>query len=53
MAYVQSAFPLIFTLVIVIIESVDSISRDERDSPLTQCITNAGITHARYTITHF
>ena len=48
MAYVQSAFPLIFTLVIVqictvvcipvytvyIIESVDSISRDERDVPL-------------------
>ena len=36
-----------------IIESVDSISRDERDAPLTQYITNAGITRARYTITHF
>ena len=36
-----------------IIESVDSISRDERDSPLTQYIRNAGITRARYTITHF
>ena len=36
-----------------IIESVDSISRDEPDSPLTQYITNAGISHARYTITHF
>ena len=34
-----------------IIESVDSISRDERDAPLTQYITNAGITRARYTIT--
>ena len=29
------------------------ISRDEPDSPLTQYITNAGISHARYTITHF
>ena len=32
---------------------VDSISTDERDSPLTQYITNAGISRARYTITHF
>ena len=38
---------------VYIIESVDSISRDERDSPLTQYITNAGISRARYTITHF
>ena len=37
----------------IIIESVDSISRDERDSPLTQYITNAGISRAGYTITHF
>ena len=37
----------------IIIQSVDSISRDERDAPLTQYITNAGITRARYTITHF
>ena len=37
----------------LIIESVDSISRDEPDSPLTQYITNAGISRARYTITHF
>ena len=36
-----------------IIESVDSISRDERDAALTQYITNTGITRARYTITHF
>ena len=36
-----------------IIESTDSISRDEPDSPLTQYITNAGISRARYTITHF
>ena len=38
------------TLTSSIIESVDSISRDERDAPLTQYITNAGITRARYTI---
>ena len=36
-----------------IIESVDPISRDEPDAPLTQYITNAGISRARYTITHF
>ena len=36
-----------------IIESVDSISRDERDAPLTQYTTNPRITRARYTITHF
>ena len=36
-----------------IIESTDSISTDEPDSPLTQYITNAGISHARYTIAHF
>ena len=34
-------------------ESVDSIIRDERDVPLTQYITNAGISRATYTITHF
>ena len=37
----------------IIIESVDSISRDERDAPLTQYITNARISRVRYTITHF
>ena len=36
-----------------IIESVDSISRDERGFPLTQYITNGGISRAGYTITHF
>ena len=36
-----------------IIESVDSISRDEQGFPLTQYITNGGISRARYTITHF
>ena len=32
---------------------VDFISRDEPDSPLTQYITNAGISRARYIITNF
>ena len=36
-----------------IIELVDSISRDEPDSPLKQYITNAGISRARYTIMLF
>ena len=36
-----------------IIESTDSISRDERGFPLMQYITNGGISRARYTITHF
>ena len=38
---------------VAIIESVDSISRDERGFPLTQYITNGRISRARYTITHF
>ena len=29
------------------------VSRDERDAPLTQYNTNAGISHTRYTIRHF
>ena len=36
----------------VIIESVDSINRDERGFPLTQYITNGGISRDRNTITH-
>ena len=42
-------FIFIFSF-LYIIESVDSTSRDERDAPLTQYITNAGISRARYTI---
>ena len=34
-------------------ESIDSISRDERGFPLTQYITNGGISRAGYTLTHF
>ena len=36
-----------------IIESVDSINRDERGFNLTQYITNGGISSARNTSTHF
>ena len=36
-----------------IIESVDSINRDERGFPLMQYITNGIISRARNTITHF
>ena len=36
-----------------LVESIDSISRDEQDVPLTQYITNAGISRARYTTMHF
>ena len=39
--------------ILIIIESVDSISWDERGFPLTQYITNGRISRARYTITHF
>ena len=38
-------------LYIYIVESVDSINRGERGFPLTQYITNGGISRARYTIT--
>ena len=37
----------------MIIESIDSISRDERDSPYMQYITNLRISRGGYTITHF
>ena len=40
-------------IIVVVIESVDSISRDERGFPLMQYITNGGISRAGYTITHF
>ena len=36
-----------------IIESVDSISKDERGFPLTQYITNGRISRDGYTFTHF
>ena len=42
----------LFCLHVHIIESTDSISTDEQGFPLTQYITNGGISRARYTITH-
>ena len=36
-----------------IIESVDSISKDERGFPLTQYITNGRISRGGYTFTYF
>ena len=39
--------------VLRIIESVDSISKDERGFPLTQYITNGRISRGGYTFTHF
>ena len=36
-----------------IIESIDSISKDERGFPLTQYITNGRISRGGYTFTHF
>ena len=41
------------SLRIRIIESVDSISKDERGFPLTQYITNGRISRGGYTFTHF
>ena len=41
------------TSFILIIESVDSISKDERGFPLTQYITNGRISRGGYTFTHF
>ena len=38
---------------LIIIESVDSISKDERGFPLTQYITNGRISRGGYTFTHF
>ena len=38
---------------VYIIESVDSISKDERGFPLTQYITNGRISRDAYTFTHF
>ena len=35
------------------VESVDSISKDERGFPLTQYITNGRISRGGYTFTHF
>ena len=47
----QNAMKMNFNI-IIIIESVDSINRGERGFPLTQYITNGGISRARYAITY-
>ena len=44
---------LVNNIYIYIIESVDSISKDERGFPLTQYITNGRISRDGYTLTHF
>ena len=44
---------LFSTSMLGIIESVDSISKDERGFPLTQYITNGRISRGGYTFTHF
>ena len=43
----------VLTCSVYIIESVDSISKDERGFPLTQYITNGRISRDGYTFTHF
>ena len=43
----------VFVIHFIIIESVDSISKDERGFPLTQYITNGRISRGGYTFTHF
>ena len=43
----------IYIAAVTIIESVDSISKDERGFPLTQYITNGRISRGGYTFTHF
>ena len=48
-----SALMRISSILYIIIESVDSISKDERGFPLTQYITNGQISRGGYTFTHF
>ena len=52
-ARVRVPDPETSTCEVYIIESVDSINRDERGFPLTQYITSGGISRVGYTITHF
>ena len=50
---IGSSTPYLLCLLVYIIESVDSISKDERGFPLTQYITNGRISRGGYTLTHF
>ena len=52
--YIYAGIDLLYIrLKPLIIESVDSISKDERGFPLTQYITNGRISRGGYTFTHF
>ena len=53
MTVIQIIIIDIYIYIIIIIESVDSISKDERGFPLTQYITNGRISRGGYTFTHF
>ena len=54
MTLTRNGSPLIVYIIeSVVIESVDSISKDERGFPLTQYITNGRISRDGYTFTHF
>ena len=50
--YIYASTSLLAGFYVCIIESVDSINRDERGFPLMQYITNGGISRARNTFTH-
>ena len=50
---VRGPWPKRYGYHLSIIESVDSISKDERGFPLTQYITNGRISRGGYTFTHF
>ena len=51
--YILRSILQVLTYELLIIESVDSISKDERGFPLTQYITNGRISRGGYTFTHF
>ena len=50
---IRKELPALIVTLQQLYHRVGRLSRDEPDSPLTQYITNAGISRARYTITHF
>ena len=51
--YIICVYIYIYYHRVYLIESVDSISKDERGFPLTQYITNGRISRGGYTFTHF
>ena len=52
-SFFGSSIPTSLFILKMFLESVDSMNRGERGFPLTQYITNGGISRARYAITHF